>query len=84
HQPKIGFVSLGCPKNLVDSERILTELRTEGYDVVPRYDDADMPETLNFTIDITLMTPTIELAPDQDTGQNKNDNLTSVTQPLFV
>ncbi|MFW3572565.1 30S ribosomal protein S12 methylthiotransferase RimO [Kosakonia cowanii] len=41
-QPKIGFVSLGCPKNLVDSERILTELRTEGYDVVPSYDDADM------------------------------------------
>lgn len=40
-QPKIGFVS-GCPKNLVDSERILTELRTEGYDVVPSYDDADM------------------------------------------
>ncbi len=38
HQPKIGFVSLGCPKNLVDSERILTELRTEGYDVVPSYD----------------------------------------------
>ncbi|XNM64369.1 hypothetical protein ACLK2H_04980 [Escherichia coli] len=41
-QPKIGFVSLGCRKNLVDSERILTELRTEGYDVVPSYDDADM------------------------------------------
>lgn len=41
-QPKIGFVSLGCPKNLVDSERILTELRTEGYDVVPSYDNADM------------------------------------------
>lgn len=41
-QPKIGFVSLGCPKNLVDSERILTELRTEGYDVVPSYDDANM------------------------------------------
>lgn len=41
-QPKIGFVSLGCPKNLVDSERILTELRTEGYDVVPSYDDADV------------------------------------------
>lgn len=39
---KIGFVSLGCPKNLVDSERILTQLRTEGYDVVPSYDDADM------------------------------------------
>ncbi|MDU3076885.1 MAG: hypothetical protein E7B29_11385, partial [Mixta calida] len=36
--PRVGFVSLGCPKNLVDSERILTELRTEGYEVVPRYD----------------------------------------------
>ncbi|CGW64361.1 Ig domain-containing protein [Salmonella enterica subsp. enterica serovar Typhi] len=43
-----------------------------------------MTGTLNFTIDITLLTPTIELAPDQDTGQNKNDNLTSVTQPVFV
>ena len=42
HQTRIGFVSLGCPKNLVDSERILTELRTEGYDVVPRYDDAEL------------------------------------------
>ncbi|RKO79766.1 30S ribosomal protein S12 methylthiotransferase RimO [Pectobacterium parmentieri] len=41
-QPRIGFVSLGCPKNLVDSERILTELRTEGYQVVPRYDDAEL------------------------------------------
>ncbi|PVZ87163.1 30S ribosomal protein S12 methylthiotransferase RimO [Serratia sp. S1B] len=41
-QPKIGFVSLGCPKNLVDSERILTELRNEGYQVVPRYDDAEL------------------------------------------
>ncbi|WP_407704919.1 30S ribosomal protein S12 methylthiotransferase RimO [Thalassotalea hakodatensis] len=40
--PSIGFLSLGCPKNLVDSERILTQLRTEGYDVVPSYDDADM------------------------------------------
>ena len=40
--PRVGFVSLGCPKNLVDSERILTELRTEGYEVVPRYDDADV------------------------------------------
>ncbi|WP_337236391.1 30S ribosomal protein S12 methylthiotransferase RimO [Proteus faecis] len=40
--PKIGFVSLGCPKNLVDSERILTELRTEGYQVVPTYNDADL------------------------------------------
>ncbi|WP_240485571.1 30S ribosomal protein S12 methylthiotransferase RimO [Aeromonas bestiarum] len=42
HQPKVGFVSLGCPKNLVDSERILTQLRTEGYDVVPSYDDAEL------------------------------------------
>ncbi|MBQ0535381.1 30S ribosomal protein S12 methylthiotransferase RimO [Providencia huaxiensis] len=40
--PKIGFVSLGCPKNLVDSERILTELRTDGYQVVPSYDNADL------------------------------------------
>jgi len=39
---RIGFVSLGCPKNLVDSERILTQLRTEGYDVVPTYNDADL------------------------------------------
>ncbi len=38
----IGFVSLGCPKNLVDSERILTQLRTEGYNIVPSYNDADM------------------------------------------
>lgn len=39
---RIGFVSLGCPKNLVDSERILTQLRIEGYDVTPSYTDADM------------------------------------------
>lgn len=39
---RIGFVSLGCPKNLVDSERILTQLRMEGYDIVPSYNDADM------------------------------------------
>ncbi|EDV3192525.1 Ig-like domain repeat protein [Salmonella enterica] len=43
-----------------------------------------MTGTLNFTIDITLLTPTIDLAPDQDTGQDKNDNLTSITQPVFV
>lgn len=42
NQPKIGFVSLGCPKNLVDSERILTQLRTEGYNIVNTYDNADM------------------------------------------
>ena len=40
--PKVGFVSLGCPKALVDSERILTQLRVEGYQIVPSYDDADM------------------------------------------
>ncbi|MGE3849168.1 MAG: 30S ribosomal protein S12 methylthiotransferase RimO [Gammaproteobacteria bacterium] len=38
--PKIGFVSLGCPKALVDSERILTQLRTEGYAISPSYEDA--------------------------------------------
>ncbi|GAA4864036.1 30S ribosomal protein S12 methylthiotransferase RimO [Luteimonas vadosa] len=40
--PKVGFVSLGCPKALVDSERILTQLRVEGYELVPSYDDADV------------------------------------------
>ena len=40
--PKVGFVSLGCPKALVDSERILTRLRAEGYEVVPTYREADL------------------------------------------
>lgn len=40
--PKIGFVSLGCPKATVDSERILTQLRAEGYLIVPSYRDADL------------------------------------------
>ena len=40
--PKVGFVSLGCPKALVDSERILTQLRVEGYDIVPSYGEADV------------------------------------------
>lgn len=40
--PTIGFVSLGCPKNLVDSERILTELRTEGYQIISQYKGADL------------------------------------------
>ncbi|MGV8917918.1 MAG: 30S ribosomal protein S12 methylthiotransferase RimO [Pseudomonas sp.] len=40
--PKVGFVSLGCPKALVDSERILTQLRMEGYEVVATYQDADV------------------------------------------
>jgi len=39
---RIGFVSLGCPKATVDSEHILTQLRAEGYDIVPRYDEADL------------------------------------------
>ncbi len=42
YQPKVGFVSLGCPKALVDSERILTQLKTEGYEIVPEYDGADV------------------------------------------
>ena len=40
--PNIGFVSLGCPKNLVDSERILTELRSNGYNIIPSYENADL------------------------------------------
>jgi len=40
--PRIGFVSLGCPKALVDSERILTRLRAEGYEISPSYDEADL------------------------------------------
>lgn len=41
-QPRVGFVSLGCPKALVDSERILTQLRAEGYEISSSYDDADL------------------------------------------
>lgn len=40
--PKVGFVSLGCPKATVDSERILTRLRAEGYQIAPSYDDAQL------------------------------------------
>ncbi len=40
--PKVGFVSLGCPKALVDSERILTQLRIDGYEIAPTYDGADV------------------------------------------
>ena len=40
--PKIGFVSLGCPKALVDSEQILTQLRAEGYETSSTYEDADL------------------------------------------
>src|SRR5205085_925440 len=40
--PRVGLVSLGCPKNLVDSERIMTKLRSEGYDMSPDYEGADV------------------------------------------
>src|SRR5688572_4221515 len=40
--PKVGFVSLGCPKAMVDSEQILTQLRAEGYDTAKSYDGADL------------------------------------------
>ena len=40
--PRVGFVSLGCPKALVDSEQILTQLRAEGYAIAPSYDGADL------------------------------------------
>ena len=40
--PKVGFISLGCPKALVDSERILTQLKLDGYDVTPSYTDAEV------------------------------------------
>ncbi|MBI3772063.1 MAG: 30S ribosomal protein S12 methylthiotransferase RimO [Gammaproteobacteria bacterium] len=42
HAPKVGFVSLGCPKALVDSEQIITQLRAEGYQISPSYEDADL------------------------------------------
>jgi ribosomal protein S12 methylthiotransferase len=40
--PRIGFVSLGCPKALVDSEQIITQLRAEGYEIAPNYGSADL------------------------------------------
>ena len=40
--PKVGFISLGCPKALVDSEQIITQLRAEGYDISPNYNDSDL------------------------------------------
>src|SRR3954449_2428426 len=40
--PKISFVSLGCPKALVDSERIITQLRAEGYELAKKHDGADV------------------------------------------
>ena len=40
--PRVGFLSLGCPKALVDSEQILTRLRAEGYAIAPSYEGADL------------------------------------------
>src|SRR6266508_813647 len=40
--PRVGFVSLGCPKALVDSEQIVTQLRAEGYAIAPSYEGADL------------------------------------------
>lgn len=40
--PKVGFVSLGCPKALVDSEQIITQLRAEGYEISGTYGGADL------------------------------------------
>ncbi len=40
--PRVGFVSLGCPKALVDSERILTQLRIRGYEISPSYQASDL------------------------------------------
>ena len=40
--PKVGIVSLGCPKALVDSEQIITQLRAEGYTISPSYQQADL------------------------------------------
>ncbi|MCB1730918.1 MAG: 30S ribosomal protein S12 methylthiotransferase RimO, partial [Halieaceae bacterium] len=42
NSPNVGFVSLGCPKALVDSERILTQLKIDGYQIVPSYEDAQI------------------------------------------
>ena len=52
---KVGFVSLGCPKALVDSERILTQLRTEGYEVSPSYDDADVVVASRYTQGVSIV-----------------------------
>ena len=49
--PKVGFVSLGCPKALVDSERIITRLRAEGYQIAPNYDGADVVVSTNSSVD---------------------------------
>ncbi|WP_080198927.1 Ig-like domain-containing protein, partial [Salmonella enterica] len=75
--PTQGIWDYTWPTDMPEGQHTLTVEATDAAGNTTR-------QSLNFAIDITLSTPTIELAPDQDTGQIKNDNLTSVTQPLFV
>ncbi|OZT93456.1 Ig-like domain-containing protein [Salmonella enterica] len=75
--PTQGVWDYSWPTDMPEGQHTLTVEATDAAGNTTR-------QSLNFAIDITLSTPTIELAPDQDTGQIKNDNLTSVTQPLFV
>ena len=77
--PKVGFVSLGCPKALVDSERILTQLRTEGYEVVGSYEDADVVvvNTCGF-IDTTKAE---SLGVDESVIRNVHPSVMAVTGP---
>ncbi|EFQ9672321.1 Ig-like domain repeat protein [Salmonella enterica subsp. enterica serovar Typhimurium] len=72
-----GIWDYTWPTDMPEGQHTLTVEVTDGA-------GNKMTETLNFTIDITLLTPTIELAPDQDTGQNKNDNLTRINKPVFI
>ena len=56
--PRVGFVSLGCPKALVDSERILTQLRIRGYEISPSYEGSDLfvlhgPFAVGTELDVT-------------------------------
>ncbi|EBV3279439.1 Ig-like domain repeat protein [Salmonella enterica subsp. enterica serovar Wangata] len=75
--PTQGIWDYTWPTDMPEGQHTLTVEATDAAGNTTR-------QSLNFAIDITLSTPSIELAPDQDTGQIKNDNLTSVTQPLFV
>ncbi|WP_079812792.1 Ig-like domain-containing protein [Salmonella enterica] len=75
--PTQGIWDYTWPTDMPEGQHTLTVEATDAAGNTTR-------QSLNFSIDITLSTPTIELAPDQDTGQIKNDNLTRVTQPLFV
>ncbi|ENV3333932.1 Ig-like domain-containing protein, partial [Salmonella enterica] len=72
-----GVWGYAWPSDVTEGAHVLT---VEATDIAGN----TVTRTLDFTIDTTLSTPTIELAPDQDTGQSKNDNLTRLTQPVFV